>query len=195
MAKKDISVIAWERIEKAIRDRGGTEKDLERLVKDKALVDRVADAILWSRSPTPVLSLTVNYGQTLKEMLRRGKYDWVHPDITKEHFPIEGKGKKRVTLELVHFARPMTSKEVEKEFLARGITPGKIEHLLSLGLTPRTRDLQRQFPIIAPGSFWYFPPSHRLAPVLWGDASGRRLSLGWAEDGWDAGFRFLGSRP
>ncbi len=200
--RKDVSIIViddgitayvWRRLAEAVSERGGTAEHIHSLASDETLIGNIADLIVGRNiNLQRVFRLKIDYNLSLGAMINRGSYNWVHPDITEAHFPIEGEGKKTVTLELVHFAKPMTSDKVEKEFKASGLTPGKIEHFLALGA--KYPDLQRQFPIIASGAFWRFPPDHRLAPVLWGDPSGRRLSLGWAEDGWDAGFRFLALR-
>lgn len=125
-------------------------------------------------------------------MIRAGSYDYVNPDITPDHFSIEGEGEKIVTVELVHFNRQMTSDEVEKEFKARGLKLCRIEHLLALGA--KYPELQRQFPILALGSVWRYPDGGRYVPELWTHVVERRLDLPWRGPRWGAHYRFAGVR-
>ena len=56
-----------------------------------------------------------------------------------------------------------------------GYRPANLPELLSLGASQP--ELQRQFPIVAPGSVWQYRYSDRYVPYLWNDGVKRYLHL------------------
>lgn len=141
-------------------------------------------------SPT-IYSITVNYGRTLAEMVEAGYYDYANPDITAEHFPIEGRGKVELECELVHHDRTASTEEVEPEIERLGLRPATIEELLAFGET--YPDVQREFPVVELGSSWVNRDGHRDMVSLWGYPDSRSLILGWDAPGyqWSSRYRFL----
>ncbi len=136
---------------------------------------------------TNVFTVTVDFGQTLEEMIAAGRYDWKNDDITTKRFPVKGEGKKEVEITVVHFNRVIESDEAIKEMDALGYRPATIEELLGFG--KEHPDLQRSFPIIALGSVGEVR-GHRGVPYLRGRGSRRNLDLRWFDHGWSADCRF-----
>lgn len=77
-----------------------------------------------------IFKVTVDYGQTLEQMIAAGKYDHVGPHFTpSERFPISGEGKVEREVVLVG---PYHGHWVENVLEELGLRPAKIEELLAL---------------------------------------------------------------
>jgi hypothetical protein len=179
----------------AVRERGGSEDDLRRLVTadGQALLGRVADLIV--RAGRPVVTcfpVAVDYRLSPAEMVRAGRYDHVDTDVTAEHFPVPAGDPVTLELLVVHFGREMASDEVLGELGRRGLKPAGIEHLLALGAA--YPEVQRQHPVVALGSVWGRRPGESRAPYLDADTAGRGLGLGWYGADWYAPCRFAAVR-
>jgi hypothetical protein len=139
--------------------------------------------------------LTVDYDQTLEQMIAAGRYDWKNSDITAKRFPIEGKGIVEFEGRYFHFNRDISSENAIKEIEAADPknpwSAAKIEHVLSHGKT--FPEEQRNFPIIGLGSVAEVD-GHRYVPGLYSGGSERRLDLGWFGVDWFPVFRFLAVR-
>lgn len=140
---------------------------------------------------TDVFRLTVDYGQSLEQMIATGQYDWKNSDITAKRFPIDGKGIVELEARYFHFDRNISSEDVIEEMKKAGFEPAKIEHVLSHGKT--FPEEQRKFPIIGLGSVARVDV-YRYVPVLYEDGSSRSLYLYCFDDDWDADSRFLAVR-
>jgi hypothetical protein len=125
-------------------------------------------------------------------MIEAGKYYWINPSITAEHFPITGHRKENVEVHLIHFNRIIKSAEEIAELDRMGLRPATLVELLAFGA--KYPDVQMQFPIIALGSVWRNPDGFRVVPGLWGDSDKRSLSLHWCEYEWENCDRFLAVR-
>lgn len=144
---------------------------------------------------TDIFRLTVDYGQTLEQMIAAGRYDWKNDDITAKRFPVEGKGIVEFEGRYFHFNRNISSENavggIELADTVNPWSPAKIEHVLSHGAT--FPEEQRKFPIVGLGSVaWVY--GDRSVPGLYGVDSGRRLSLGWWSGDWRPICRFLAVR-
>ena len=138
---------------------------------------------------TPLeLRITVDYAQSLEQMIADGNYDWKNDDITAKRFPLVGEGKVELKPHLIHFNRVIGSDDVEKELETMGKRPGKIEELFAFGKT--YPEVQRKFPILALGSVAEWA-GNRSVSVLGGHGSKRRLYLPWRSGGWYGYYRFL----
>ncbi len=141
------------------------------------------------------ISLTVDYSQTLEQMIANGKYDWHNNSITEKNFPIptELVGEKVVvSAKLFHFNREVSNKEAIAEMNKDGYRPATLAELLALG--EAQPDLQRQFPIIALGSVWRVGGGDRRVSSLSVDDGRRELYLSWFGADWNAYYRFLAVR-
>jgi hypothetical protein len=139
--------------------------------------------------------LTVDYGQTLEQMIAAGNYDWKNDDLTAKRFPIKGAGIVEFEACLFHFDRVIESKDaikaIESADKDNPWTPAKTEHVLSFGIA--FPEEQRKYPIVGLGSVAQVDGDRRV-PGLWRGGSGRSLDLRWFGDGWYWYCRFLAVR-
>ena len=115
----------------------------------------------------------VNYGLSLEEMIRAGKYDYVDPNITTDYFSVEGEGIKKVMLELICFNRRISSDDALSEFDKCKRRPAIIEELLAFGA--KYPELQGQSMTIALGSIICNHPRGFNVPYI--SASGTKLHM------------------
>lgn len=141
-----------------------------------------------------VYRLPLDYGKKWEDMLKEGAFDWVNDNITKEHFPIEGKDAKNVVVEALHFDKVISTADVLKEMEKRKLKPAKLEHILALA--KHFPDLQREYPIIELESAWVDPDGSRYVASLDRSGSKRELGLNWGypDDEWREYCRFLAVR-
>lgn len=140
-----------------------------------------------------VFRLTVDYGQSLEQMIAAGHYDWKNGDITAKRFPIEGQGKVEFESCYFHFNRDISSKKAIEAMKNAGWEPAKIEHLLCFG--ENYPDEQRKFPIVALGLVAVVDGWRDMPYLCLGrSGSGRDLDLGWFGGDWFASYRFLAVR-
>lgn len=203
MARKDVVAIVsgagWiagfaDKLIRELRQRNVTDEQIHSLVTDDGEIpmDKIADAfaeVLCSRN---IFRVTVDYTQSLAEMIAAGKYDWINPDITADNFPISGNDQVEVNLELIHFNRTMESDDVLKELDKAGLRPATIAELLAFGI--KYPEKQREFPVVALGSIWQGRGGDRDVPGLWSLSDVRSLSLSWFESRWDEDCRFAAAR-
>lgn len=148
--------------------------------------------VVNNQSENNFFKVTVDYNESLKDMISAGKYDWVNPGITEKNFPVKGTGKSEVEVEIVHYNKAMTSEQVFADFKAHGLKPAPVEVGLALGKD--RPDLQREFPIVMLGSVWQSLRGDRRTPFLWGGAGARDLSLNYFDEDWHWNYRFLAVR-
>ena len=156
------------------------------------LISHYADAVI---NPTPIegiITLTVDYNQTINQMVAAGNYDWKNSDITEDNFPLptELLGKKMpVPAKLLHFNRDISSEDAISEMERTGYRSAILSELLALGKSQP--DLQRKFPINALGSVWRVTNGDRFVPVLRVDGQRRELNLLWLGRNWRGDYHFL----
>ena len=195
----------WTEINKAVRERGGTDDDIHRLATPDgaSLIGKFADLIVANtKAAVNDFSILVDYTHSLAQMIAAGKYDWVNSDITDQHFPppsiptglppSTGSGqatKAELKVELVHFNRTISSNDAIAELKQKGLRPATIHELLAFGST--YPEEQRKYMIVALSSVWRYWDVNRGVPYLFSVGGRRRLSLGSFGGDWDAGDRFL----
>lgn len=136
--------------------------------------------------------LVIDHSRTLQEMINAGNYDWSNNNIIVKNFPISlemTEKKVEVSAKLFHFNRVISSENAISEMDKAGYRPATLVELLALG--EAQPELQRQFSIIALGSFWHDALGSRRVPCLLVDDDGRELSLHWFGGDWIADYRFL----
>lgn len=135
----------------------------------------------------------VNPQMTVSEGVARGKYDWVDPDVTQEHFPVERIGGSRsLRIELVGYPSNTSTEVILRDFAASRRRPSGLAAALAVGEHyPRA---QKKRPIVFLGSRWVSPGGFVCAPVL--DMNGRRreLSLEPYDVSWCSQCLFAGER-
>lgn len=134
--------------------------------------------------------ITVNYAQSLEEMIAAGKYDWTDEYITAENFQIQGNGVVNLEIVLFHPNRDIESEDVVKELDQMGLRPATLPELCAYGA--KYPETQREFPIVALDSSWVGPSGECPVPCLDGDECSRErlLDLYYWADEWDADVRF-----
>ena len=200
----------WIALEGAIREAGGSDEDIHRLVTPEGAgalrkMARVAalrgecevvttdKLAATEHQPTPsTYPVTVDYTQTLEQMIAAGRYDKQNRDITQEHFPLQGSGQIEVELHLVHLNRDASTDSVLAELDRRGLRPATLAELLAFGA--KHPNLQKEFPIIALGSVWRHWGGSRGVACLAGWGGERSLSLDWLGHDWGRCCRFLAVR-
>ena len=183
------------KISDAIKTLGGSDDDLHRVLTEKGLAGKIAEVIMAiNQKVDETYKVIVDYGLSLAEMVKAGKYDWFNDDITDKRFEVQGDGQHEVELVLVHLNRNATTKEVLEYLHNQGLEPAKIEHLLAFGAT--YPELQKQFPIIALGSSFVDVSGDRFYPYLSCNDDERKLDLDWDDDDscWVDACRFLAFR-
>jgi len=142
-----------------------------------------------------VFHLTVDYDQTLEQMIAAGRYNWENSDITGERFPIKGRGKIEFWARYFHFNREISSENAVEKIKAEDPTnpwaPAQAAHLLAFGAT--NPDEQRKYPIVGLGSVAKVH-GNRYVPYLHRDDARRYLGLDWWSYDWDPIYRFLAVR-
>lgn len=136
--------------------------------------------------------LSVDYGRSVEDGVRAGRYDWANSGITSSNFPRKRKGIAEVAVELMHFDRVVSTNEALRELNRMGYRPAELHELLAFG--EKYPDVQREFPIVALGSAWQVRDGGRGVSCLYGDGSERSLNLRWVEDDWFELYRFAAVR-
>jgi hypothetical protein len=186
---------------------GVTSEGLKAVRKDPNLAAKVA--LLIMAGLRLIFKVIVDYGLSLDEMIKAGKYDWVSDAIVK-HFTPQGEGKRVVDLVLVtvpeilewliaegHASEEqiagkwVTTKQVFAYFASHGLMAALIEYLLALGAT--NPELQKHFDLIALGSSYVGNDNGRRSPTLCCENGNRKLHLSWVDDAvrWLDSSRFL----
>ena len=182
----------------AVEDLGGNDEHIRRIETDAKLRRELAVLIVGQNTNGASLgdthTVTVDRYKKLKAMIAAGRYDWADSDITDKHFSVEGSGTETVEIILRHYDKVMSTDAVLADLDKNGLRPATIDELLALGADSKTRDLQRQFPIIALGSVWQSLGGHRYCPYLRTYGSKRRLRLLWLDYDFDVICRFAAVR-
>lgn len=133
-------------------------------------------------------SLRVDYGRSIEDLVRAGRYDWAHVEISSELFSTPRAGVAEVVVELVHFAERAESDAVLKALSSDGYRPADVVELLTLAVAHP--DLQRNYPVVARGSMWIGTCGGHFVPCLRTGSKGRYVDLYWFGGVWDAYYRF-----
>jgi len=160
---------------------------------------RIAAKQIVSPYLAGVYDLIIDFSQDLRQMVVAGHYDWPNPKVTVKYFPLNGAGKRKIKVELLHFNRDFSNgdqiiaklKEVNEWLAQQGADyryrSAQIEELLALGAIQP--ELQRQFSIAALGSIWRHA-GYRDFVYLYGDVAKRYLYLDYLENDFSDVWRF-----
>lgn len=134
---------------------------------------------------TEARTVTIDYRQTLDQMIAAGGYDHVNRHITESSFPVAGGAAAERELTLVQIGRVASTDELLQQLEKLAVRSGRIEELLAFGAAyPQA---QRQYPIAAVGAL----DEYRRRPFLWGSPRVRHLDLRFDERIWGGNIRFL----
>jgi|AntRauTorckE6833_2_1112554.scaffolds.fasta_scaffold28096_2 WD40 repeat protein len=137
---------------------------------------------------------TVDYSQTLKEMIKAAGFDWVDEAITQKRFPLPNElfGKKlNLRAKLFHFDDYIGSERAIAK-IKKADHRFKLATLAEqLAFAKEYRELQKEFPIISLGSKWKVTRhSSRVTAIDFGP-NGRELATSSFEGIWLPSCRFL----
>ena len=123
--------------------------------------------------------IIVDYSKCLAEMIQFSNYDWATGDIAQDHFPVKGKGKVKLNIELVHYnihyGKSIESDDTVQDMERRGLRSATLPELLGFGSA--YPDKQREFRKVALGSVWRYRFGRRYVACLCSFGSGRKLGL------------------
>jgi len=121
---------------------------------------------------------------SLKDLIKKMKFNWVNSDITPENFPQEDI--RSSDYKLYHFDKYITSENAVAEMQKEGYQPANIYELLSW------KDWNGKDFVVGLGSSCALS-GRRFVPCLH-DWDGRHLNLVWWDGGWYGFYRFLAVR-
>ncbi len=139
--------------------------------------------------------LTIDYSQSLEQMITAGKYDWVKDKITEKNFPLPSKlfGQKiTVSGKLFYFNRLISVDDIISEMDRDGYRPAILPEFLALGETQPASHYQ--FPITIFGSTCVDAFGRYLVPCFHFDGGKKRLGLILFANQWIPPFQFFGVR-
>jgi len=137
--------------------------------------------------------LSVDYGRSVEDGVKTGRYNWADSDITSHNFPTKRKGAAEVAVvELTYFNRVISTDEALRELDRMGCRPAELHVLLAFG--EKYPEVQHEFPVVALGSVWQSRSGDRLVPYLRRHGSRRHLYLYWVGYDWDEIYRFAAVR-
>lgn len=160
--------------------------------RGNALAKDIVALIRGPQPDYPSYTVTVDYSQTVEQLVRAGRYDWANNSITSRNFPSRERDQARLDIFLVSFDRNISSEDAIKAMEEQGLRPATLKELLALGAAHP--NLQRENPIVALGLTWRYPHGHLGVPCLSGGGSGRFLNLSWFEGDWLPYWRFAAVR-
>jgi hypothetical protein len=155
--------------------------------------EQPTDGITLGRYP-----ITVDYKQTVEELLALRQWTYVNPNITSTNFPRPRKMADRVVdeavMELIKFEEWGTTADRERQLDAMGLELPDMHHQLSF-TAHSSNDWDGQL-IVFLGASWVRPPGGRGVGYLDGEGGVRdcRLSWGDPDNRWAPRYIFAGVR-
>jgi hypothetical protein len=138
-----------------------------------------------------VETITIDYNMSFEEMVKVGRYDYVHYGITADRFQNKGEGQQEYEVKLFHFGHSISSEDAKRHIEEDGWEVAETENLLAFGA--KNPEEQGKHPIVALGTVRRLR-GDRSVPYLGRGDSGRRLDLHWWGHDWHCNFRFLAVR-
>jgi hypothetical protein len=137
--------------------------------------------------------LLADWGSSIADLLKEGKYDWVNDSLNDANFPAteHDQGKEKKAMALFHFNRNISSEDAIAGMKAEGYRLATVREMLVFGI--KHPKLQLEFPIVALGQVVELY-GYRRVGVLYGNVAGRRADLSDFADDWSARYRFLAVR-
>lgn len=180
-------------LQKKVEEFGGSEKDIHRLTtpEGEETIGKLAQIIVDDgRKKRISFPVTVDSSQTLHQMTGAYPYTYINSDVTLEHFPMKGQGKRQIEVTLFHFNRLISSDNAIAEMATEGFRPAEPEELINLSAQHPGQDLQKELPIVAINSPWQYPNGPQCVVCLIRRDAGRGLELHWLKDDLHVGWHF-----
>jgi len=128
---------------------------------------------------------------TLKQLIKKGKYQWVNDSITAENFPQE---EVRGEVEIFDPGKSFTFKEGIQFLKDKGYEPANAYELLTYGATHLEENSDKPY-IIALGTVWLHPRRFPHVICVYRSPSDRKLRLFWTGNGFVGNCVLAGVRP
>jgi len=187
-----MTYVADEQLGKIARQQADLFRRVHEGSLDVEYVSRGLQHIIERKYPGNAYLLFVDYGKSVEDGVKAGRYNWSNPNITSKNFPTKRKGTAVVEVELVHFNRYIWTAEILHKLDKMGCRPAELHELLAFG--EKHPEAQQEFPVIALGSVWRDRNGHRNVPYLYEFGSKRLLGLDWIEEAWIRICRFAAVR-
>ncbi|MDA2922199.1 hypothetical protein MYX07_02940 [Patescibacteria group bacterium AH-259-L07] len=127
--KNDVSLGLAHEAEVTLRKCGATSRRFwDKIAKDLKLARQVVDLV---QTELVTFGITVDYSRSFNDMLKAARISSPGNGISKEHFPIKGRGRHDLSITLFNFCRGVEQDEVIAEMDRRGYRPARIEELLA----------------------------------------------------------------
>lgn len=132
-----------------------------------------------------ILSIITDFDEPLSNIIRDGHFDWIHSDVTIDHFPSTTTGRWQTEIALVSLGRLVGDCELRQEMQERSLYPAELRDLLAIA-TMHPQE-QEQSPILATGSVWNCEKKMSYVPVVetFPDDKKRILNLRLSGEGFD----------
>ncbi|MBI3330238.1 MAG: hypothetical protein HYZ81_26465 [Nitrospinae bacterium] len=211
VSREGFAASFWRALQRAVRERGGTDQDLYRIGTQEGewLIGQFADLIVQSEWATRnVFRVTVNHRLSVEAMVLAGRYNrslpmetmvlvgaalaGVYDFLSLKNFTVSPEGKTEVDIELVHFGQMMVTGDVLRKLDQKGLRPATLRELLAFGA--QYPAVQRVFPIVALGSSWVEGINTRTVAYLWGNPAERGIGRRWFVSKWRDVYRFAAAR-
>jgi hypothetical protein len=90
-----------------------------------------------SARPTPYAKypITVDYGQSVEDLIKSGSYRWTYSELSSRNFPPQAAGTKQLSATLVRIRGESTIDQVVAAEAKDGFRPATIQELLAFGDT------------------------------------------------------------
>lgn len=178
-----------------VKEGGGNEEDVYEAAKSPATLKRIAILIVEAGVAKQTFKIVVDYSQTLQQMIAVGNYDFVHQEITADHFFVQMGVPRAIEVVLFHFNRLISSDDAIAAMAKEGCRPATIEELLFLKVSQP--GLKRKL-TVALGSRWRHPCGDLEVPILhWRvmpPSLNPRLQLYCLKHAWHPDTRFVAVR-
>ena len=126
--------------------------------------------------------------QSLENLIKSHKFDYVNEDITEDNFPFQENDSKPKEYKIFHFNKLIESEKVIAEMKKEGYEPATLRDLLNW------KDWNEKDFVVALGSVWQDRDGYRIVPYLRRYGSERVLDLSWLEYDWSGIYRFAAVR-
>ncbi|OGZ06096.1 MAG: hypothetical protein A2845_01625 [Candidatus Lloydbacteria bacterium RIFCSPHIGHO2_01_FULL_49_22] len=121
-------------------------------------------------------TVTVDYSQSLRQMITNARFDDVGPAVKEENFPRMEKGKIVVAVELISIDQYVVGDEALKKIALMGYRPATLHETLAMIAADPTLLNKSGPPIIALGSPWLNKNGH-IAVILMRTATKAETSI------------------
>lgn len=172
----------FRRVREGSIDVGYASRGLQNIIEEKC--GKLTDLKVGNTYP-----VSVNYVRSIEDGIRAGQYDSRFICGSFSMFcPAKKMGISDRVIEIIHFDRKISTEDALMMLDIMGYRPAGLHELLAFG--ERYPNVQREYPVVALGTFMRNRDGIRVAPCLYGDSSKRVLETLSIEIDWEKAYRF-----